>query len=107
MRIAIVIHSMDSGGAERVSAHLANFWQKAGVDVHLITVASSASDFYSVHADVKRNSLGLEGNSANLPRAVAANLIRVRALRDALKRIRPDVTLGMMTESAVTLLLAT
>lgn len=106
MRVAIVIHSMGSGGAERVSGHLANFWRNSGAEVHLITVASRDSDFYNVNIDVKRHSLGLEGSSANSLQALAVNFNRVWALRAVLKDIRPDVVIGMMTGSAVTALLA-
>lgn len=106
LKIAIVIHSMGSGGAERVSAHLANLWSVDGAEVHLITIAKSEYDFFSLHPTVRRHSLGLASNSKNLLWAIAANFLRICALRALFKTLKPDVVIAMMTGSAVLSLIA-
>ena len=106
MKIGIVIHSMASGGAERVSGHLANYWSNCGVEIHLITMLESEADFYPLRTNVVRHALGLASDSTNVFQAITGNLTRILALRRVLKRIRPDFVIGMMTGSAVTLILA-
>ena len=46
MKVALVISSLSTGGAERVISLLANHWASRGDDVDLITVDSRASDCY-------------------------------------------------------------
>lgn len=106
MKVAIIIHSMGAGGAERVSAQIANCWNDAGDEVHLITISGEAEEFYPLHETVKRHWIGLDSDSANFSEAIGGNINRVRALRKVLKRVRPDILVGMMTGAAVIALLA-
>lgn len=106
MRVVLVIHSMAAGGAERVAAQLANHWDKEGDEVHLITMSAITEDFYPLHTSVKRHSIGLPSDSINALEAIRGNFKRIKGLREALKRIRPDIAIGIMTGAAVTTLLA-
>jgi glycosyltransferase involved in cell wall biosynthesis len=106
MRVAIVISSLGSGGAERVAVHLANAWVVRGWDVTLITLTPKTADFYPINPEVKWRPLDLVGESANLLQGLAANLRRVQALRRVLRELKPDTVLGIMTQSAVHTLLA-
>ena len=45
-QLAIVIHSLDGGGAERTAARMANHWAETGNSVTLITLDSADSDRY-------------------------------------------------------------
>jgi glycosyltransferase involved in cell wall biosynthesis len=107
MKIGLVIHSMGCGGAERVSASLVNAWAEQGHQVALITFSDQSADFYALNPRVQRISLSLASDSTGIFNAVAANLRRVSALRRKLAQIKPDVVVGMMSASAVTVLLAT
>ena len=100
MRIAIVIPSLQSGGAERVSVTLAEAWADRGWEVHVITISAASTDFYALPERVTRHALGQSQRSPSAARAVAANVRRVVALRRRLQAIGPDVVVGMMSSAA-------
>jgi len=105
-RLLIVIYSMSGGGAERVTANLANYWALRGWEIMVVTLASDRLDYYELHPTIKRVYLDLAGESANLPVALWQNFRRVAALRRVLRKFEPDVALGMMTAANVLLALA-
>jgi len=107
MRVAIIITSLHSGGAERVTAHLANAWAALGWEISVITLARKELDFYQLHTDIDRLALDLSGDSRGLIEAVQANVRRVVALRCALRAFRPDTVVAMMTSAGVLATLAT
>jgi glycosyltransferase involved in cell wall biosynthesis len=105
-RLVIIVHSMGGGGAERVTANLANHWAGAGWEITVVTLASVDLDFYELHPAVTRVSLDLAGDSRNAVYAAWQNFRRVSALRRALRKSRPDVALGVMTAANVILAFA-
>lgn len=100
MRLAIVIPAMGPGGAERVTATLANAWAEAAHEVHLITI-DPAAPFYPLDARISLHSMDMQGESGSLRAALIGNARRIHALRRILGPVRPDVVLGMMTSAAV------
>ncbi len=92
-KIALLIHSLSGGGAERLMSQLAERWSTTH-DVHLVTWSTSETDRYPLPASVKRHSLNLQHPSANPLTAVLANVRRVHRLRDQLKSIGPDFVLS-------------
>jgi glycosyltransferase involved in cell wall biosynthesis len=106
MKLVFLIHSLANGGAERVTANLANHWAGKGWDVTIVTVDRQGLDYYVLDPAVKRVALDLAGDSAGPLSALAGNLRRVLAVRRVLKRIRPDIAVAMMTQSNVLLALA-
>jgi glycosyltransferase involved in cell wall biosynthesis len=106
MNLLFFIHSLQSGGAERVTANLANYWAAKGWCVAVVTLTSSASDFYTLHPDVQRIGLDAAGSSDNLVASITSNLHRVAALRRVLKDTQPDVALSMMSTANILLALA-
>lgn len=106
MKLLIFIHSLHSGGAERVTTNLANYWAQKGWDITVVTLASANQDFYQLHPAVKRIALDMAGNSDNFLIALRNNARRVRALRRILKDTRPNVALGMMSIANILLALA-
>lgn len=107
MNLLIFIHSLSSGGAERVTANLANHWAGKGRKVTVVTMASEALDFYQLHPAIKRVALDLADKSPNLFAAVINNLDRMLALRRVLREVQPNVAVGMMSSASVLLVLAT
>ncbi len=106
MHILFLINSMQAGGAERVTANLANHWSARG---HRITIASfvgAETDAYPLDPAVRRIALGGGGASGSAAAALVSNLARVRAVRRCLARTRPDVAIGMMSTAACLLGLA-
>src|SRR5690625_2589798 len=106
MHILFYIHSLSSGGAERVTTTLANHWASQGLQVTVVTVAGRERDFYTLDDRIKRIALSLDANSANPWRALISNGRRVRALRHVLRVMKPDVAVAMMTTANATLALA-
>ncbi len=87
--IALVIHALNGGGAERLMSQLANRWSALGYSVTLITLASVDTDTYSVDSSVKRVGLDAMSHSASLMKGLLANWQRIRLLRAALVSARP------------------
>jgi glycosyltransferase involved in cell wall biosynthesis len=106
MRLLIFIYSMGGGGAERVSASLANYWAAKGWEITIVTLAQQSLDFYELHPAVKRIGLELAGESAHVLAGLRQNIRRLIALRRVLRQIQPDIVLGMMTTANVLLALA-
>lgn len=106
MKVLIFIYSLHSGGAERVTANLSNYWAQKGWQVTVVTLASPAQDFYQLHPSVRRVPLDMAGQSTNRFAAAWNNVRRIAALRRVLLRQRPDVALAMMDTANVLLAIA-
>lgn len=106
MKLLICIHSLNSGGAERVTVNLANHWAAKGWQITIVTLSPQRHDFYALHPAVKRIALALDGDSRNRLVGMVRNLRRVLAIRRVLRQIQPDIALGMMTTANVLLALA-
>ncbi|MEK6302025.1 MAG: glycosyltransferase family 4 protein [Acidobacteriota bacterium] len=108
MRLTLVIHSLQGGGAERVMTTLANSWAAASLQVTLLTFADSAMPlFYELDSRVDHISLNIAGHSTNKFAAAAKNLHRVYRLRQAIRASHPDAVLSFMDNTNVLTLLAT
>ena len=97
MKLLIFIHSLSAGGAERVTANLANYWADMGWALTIVTMTGRERDFYELHPDIRRIALRVDADSVNTFAAIRHNLRRVRVLRAVLRREKPDVALGMMS----------
>lgn len=106
MKILLLTNSLAGGGAERVVATLAAFWAGKGWDVTVLTLAPRSEDFYVLAPQVGRIALDRAGASRNLVHGLLQNLGRVLALRRALRQLRPDVAVAMMSTPNVLLALA-
>ncbi len=106
MNILIFIHSMSAGGAERVTATLANHWALAGHKITIVTVDTVETDFYKLHSSVSRRSLDLACNSFSTISGLWNNMKRIVALRKVLVGVKPDIALAMMTTANCLLALA-
>ncbi|HET7612914.1 MAG TPA: glycosyltransferase family 4 protein [Gemmatimonadaceae bacterium] len=106
MKILIFIHSLSAGGAERVTALLANHWASQGLRVAIVTLASRSLDRYSLNGAIERVELERAGTSQTAFAGLRANVERISALRRALTDQKPDIALAMMTNSNVLLALA-
>ena len=107
MKILMFIYCMHCGGAERTTANLANEWAARGADVTVVSIESTDVDFYPLHPAVRRIALNAASASPGAFAALGANFERVRALREVLRELKPDVVLGIMTVASVLAILAT
>ena len=106
LSILFFINSLSLGGAERVTANLANFWSKKGWEVIVISLASDSIDFYQLDPSIRRISLNLNTESFNLLLAFKNNIRRILFLRRELMRFKPDIALSIMTTANILLTLA-
>ena len=106
MRLLIFIYSMGNGGAERVTANLANYWAAKGWDITIVTLAPVSLNFYELHPAVKSVSLDLASESGNILAGMWNNTRRVLTLRQTLRQIQPDIAIGMMSTASILLALA-
>jgi glycosyltransferase involved in cell wall biosynthesis len=106
MRLLIFISSMSGGGAERVTADLANHWASIGWVITIVTISSQRNDFYKLMPAITRIELGLDGDSNNVLIGLTQNIRRITALRRVLRQVQPDVALGMMTGANILLVFA-
>lgn len=104
-RVLLVIHSLRTGGAERVTLQFARWLLEAGHGVVLLTPSRAGADFYPLPAGLERCEEPLL--PAPLERLGALVFpLRVWLLRRLLQRERFDLALGITTLPAVKLLLA-
>jgi glycosyltransferase involved in cell wall biosynthesis len=107
MRLLFFIHSLSGGGAERVTANLANHWAAKGWEITIVTLTPVSLDFYELHPAVGRIALELAGESRNVLAGLWKNLHRVQALRQVLRQVQPDIALALMSTASIILALAT
>ncbi|MHB8897863.1 MAG: glycosyltransferase family 4 protein [Thermoguttaceae bacterium] len=105
-QLAIVIHSLDGGGAERTAARMANHWALAGHSVSLITLDSAANDRYRLLPEVRRQALDVMGHSSNPVSAIQNNIRRIHALRRAIVATRPQHVIALTDKTNVLTLAA-
>jgi glycosyltransferase involved in cell wall biosynthesis len=111
LRIAFVLPTLGSGGAERVTVNLAKCLVEDGHAVAIVTLAPAAagSDAYAVPAGIERLDLGRASRDPHGGggSGLGANLARIRALRGTLRRFGADAAVGMMTTCSVLVGIAT
>ena len=105
-RLALVIHALNSGGAERVLASLASHWADSGREVTLITLAEMATDRYPLDPRVTRVGLGLQKPSRSAWDALRNNWRRIRNLRKAIHESGADTVVSFTDQMNVLALLA-
>lgn len=105
MKISLVIHSLQGGGAERVMAGLGSRLAGRGHSVTLITLDEATSDRFEISAAVKRLPLGVMSERRGLW-AIRDRMRRLVRLRGAIRSAAPDVVLSFCDATNVLVLLA-
>lgn len=88
MKIAMLIYSLQGGGAERVVSILANAFINKGSDV-VVFVFNSDNQAYQLSKDIKIIPVNIRGKSR-----LSKILLRLESLREGLNREKPDVLLA-------------
>ncbi|MEM7476273.1 MAG: glycosyltransferase [Planctomycetota bacterium] len=92
-RIALLIHALYGGGAERLMSNLAARWAQSH-EIHLVTWAKTETDTYPLPPNVIRHGLDKIAESTTPAHALLANIDRVRSLRKTLRAIEPALILS-------------
>lgn len=106
MNLLIFISSLSGGGAERVTANLANHWAAKDWTITIATLAPLQLDFYALHPAIRRITLNQSSKSSHTLHGIWNNLRRAWALRKVLQQIHPDIALSLMSTTNVLLALA-
>ena len=100
MKIAFIISSLGSGGAERVLSLMANYWAHKNYSIIVITLDNSAP-FYLLEDRVKLEPLSLLKNSVSVFSAIANNITRIKIIKKKLIETDPDIVISFMTETNI------
>ena len=106
MHLLIFIYSLSSGGAERVTVNLANYWAEKGWRITLVTMIGDAPDFYELHPAIERIALSHPSGSHTPLSTIKRNYRRIKTLRNILKQQQPEAALAMMLDANVLLAMA-
>jgi len=106
MRLTFVIHSLGTGGAERVLANLVAGFNGLEHNVAVVTFADDVPDYYTLPAGVKRIHTNLAGEANSLWGKLIWTFRRFWRLRKVIKSTQPDVVISFMDVTNVTVLIA-
>jgi GalNAc-alpha-(1->4)-GalNAc-alpha-(1->3)-diNAcBac-PP-undecaprenol alpha-1,4-N-acetyl-D-galactosaminyltransferase len=107
-KILLIISSLSPGGAERVLATMANYWDHQSVDVNILTFDDgSIGPFYELNSGINHTTLNALGFSANFGMGIIHNLKRIKTLRKTVRSINPDVVISYIDQTNILVLLAT
>jgi GalNAc-alpha-(1->4)-GalNAc-alpha-(1->3)-diNAcBac-PP-undecaprenol alpha-1,4-N-acetyl-D-galactosaminyltransferase len=103
----MITGSLEAGGAERVFADMANYWNGKGWRITLATWAGRTSeDFYQLGPGVRRVWLDVDVLNTSWLARIQAYTRQIRKLRGILANTRPDAVLSFIDRSNVMTLLA-
>ena len=108
MRICFMIHSLNSGGAERVLSQLASYFADIDEhDVHVVTLQPEGSrPFYPISPNITLHNLGLNKTGSELDK-IQRIFKLLLSIRKTVKHIRPRKIISFIDEMNIAVLLAT
>jgi len=101
MKVLFFIYSLQSGGAERATANLANYWAEKGHEIIIVTITGKNTDFYLLHPHIKRIELNMANNSKNIFKKIYYNIQRIINFRKVLKEENPQAVIAMMSTANI------
>jgi GalNAc-alpha-(1->4)-GalNAc-alpha-(1->3)-diNAcBac-PP-undecaprenol alpha-1,4-N-acetyl-D-galactosaminyltransferase len=109
MHIALIISSLETGGAERVLSELANAWISRGYKISLITLgASDHPPTYPLHPDIQLIYLDQKTTEDASFIVRFINIIkRILKIRQTVKTLKPNIVVSFIDVMNMTTLLAT
>lgn len=108
MKIALLVSSLRSGGAERVASIVANYWAGKGREVLIFTlVGEEEPPFYDLDSTVRHVPMGVARLSRNPLQGLVNNLRRAQRIRREIAKTGPDILVSFMDTTNVLAILAT
>jgi glycosyltransferase involved in cell wall biosynthesis len=101
-KVVVLVDSLTSGGAERVSVRLAYHLDSVGVRVVFATIKGEEHDFYRLPDGIERRVI--DGGAGR--GRIRSNVRRVTSLRRLIRDESPAVVVSMMTMASVLAILA-
>jgi len=101
VKIVFFIHSLNAGGAERVTTHMANYWANKAYDITILTIAPVTERQYPLSERVNHLSLETDKCSNNIFDALLNNVKRIKSLTSEIKKQQADIVISMMSEANV------
>ncbi|WP_299792825.1 glycosyltransferase family 4 protein [uncultured Marivita sp.] len=99
--ICLFIGTLKAGGAERVTVWLASELNRLGHEVVVLTHSTPETDFFSLPAGIKRETVGFDEGRSSLLGKLIINLRRCLQVRKVLRRHRVSAMLAMMPHESV------
>jgi len=97
MKVLFFIHSLSSGGAERVLSLLANDWQAQG---HEISIAIESSNiFYDIDKSIKIIDASIE--QKGFAKQITGNVNRILKFKNIMTQVDPDIVISFMTTMCI------
>jgi GalNAc-alpha-(1->4)-GalNAc-alpha-(1->3)-diNAcBac-PP-undecaprenol alpha-1,4-N-acetyl-D-galactosaminyltransferase len=106
MKIALIIPTLNGGGAERVMSTMANYWESKGHEVVLITHDSEKKDFYPLNPGITRYGFDISKPPRHIRDTIRHNIQRITLPRRVITRIRPDVVISFTNRTNIQTLAA-
>lgn len=106
MKILIVVNCLRGGGAERMISLQANYWQRNGNEVSVITFQPANDKDYPLDSRIIHEVACFSNPESTIFSAVRGNFQRIRAVRAYAKSNGIDVIVGSMAHSGVVAALA-
>lgn len=107
MHLALLIPSLDIGGAQRVLSELANYWAKKGQRITIITLQKQDSEpFYPLNPKIALIQINQSENSTSNMKRIKNILKKLYLLRKTIKQIEPQAIVSFLDIMNVTTLLA-
>lgn len=103
MKVVFFIHSLRSGGAERVLGLLANDWVNQG---HDITIAANDINevFYPINSQINILDIGVQHKG--ITKGITANIARIQKIKQTITDTDPDIIISFMTTMNIKVTLA-
>jgi glycosyltransferase involved in cell wall biosynthesis len=107
LKIAFVISSLSSGGAERVASLLCSAWVERGHHVDIITFEpTTAQPYYPLDARITVHRLDLMKETRGAISFVRHSLHKIRKIKQAIKTSTPDIVISFMADTNILAILA-
>jgi GalNAc-alpha-(1->4)-GalNAc-alpha-(1->3)-diNAcBac-PP-undecaprenol alpha-1,4-N-acetyl-D-galactosaminyltransferase len=108
MRCTLIIHTLTSGGAERVMSRMANYWAERGWEITLLIFTDGKEPpFYQLDPRINYRPLDIAKVSTNPVAGIWNNLTSRKSLRTAIVESKPDVVISFLERTNVITILAT
>lgn len=106
-RILLIISSMALGGAQRVLAHMANYWAEKGKGITVMTLdGATECPIFPINQKVSLIPLGVSRYSRNFVEGIINNIKRIHLIRKAIKGTNAEVIISFLDTTNILTLLA-